>query len=102
MNFYSDSSNLTVAFSQVFEQARGKLPELRGRGCSIGRNNERSRSKALDPRCDGEWAGDRLKDCALQSRQMVRAARQGAKFTGLEQKIADLVGGHERAAGGRR
>lgn len=84
MNFDPDSSNLSTEFPQVFEQTRGKLPKLGGRGCIIGRDEERSGSEALDAGHAGERAGDRLKDGALQARQLVGAAGQGAKFTGLE------------------
>gem|GEM_PF-6998835 len=60
LNFYSDSSNLTVAFLQVFEYTRSELSELGGDGRIIGRNKDRSRPQALDTGRTGEWAGDRL------------------------------------------
>jgi len=84
LNFYPDSSNLSTEFSQVFEQARGKLPKLGGRSRIIGREEERSGSDALDVGHAGERAGDGLQDGALQTRQLMRAAGQGAKFTRLE------------------
>jgi len=48
LNFYPDSSNLNFAFLQVFEQARGKLSKLGGRGCIVSREKKRSGPQALD------------------------------------------------------
>lgn len=78
LNFYSDSSNLTVTFSQVFEQARGELSELGGYGRIVGRNKKCSRAQAPDPSCAGERAWHRFNDCALKFRQVLRAAGEGA------------------------
>jgi hypothetical protein len=49
LNFYLDFSNLLVAFSQVFEQTRSKVPQLGCRGCGLRRNKKRPRPETFDP-----------------------------------------------------
>jgi len=49
LNFYLDFSNLLIAFLQVLEQTRSKVPELGRRGCVNRRNKKRSGPEISDP-----------------------------------------------------
>ena len=100
LNFNTDSSNLLVEFSQVFEQARRDLSKFGGRGCMIRRNNKRSRPEPSNPEGARKRAGNGLEHGTLEFRQVLGAAREGAQLAGLGKEIADLVGGHGRAMRG--